>query len=155
RHLFLWPCVLACCPRICTGKFQTGTLRISGPKTENHWKYLSKFGYGIGTGEFQVRLQLVQPKTLVDDKTARIQFNVYLDEDWPGVESMDEVCSRTTKAKQVREIELVSQGKWGAWVNGSLSQKIRPHIWFFAVSDCKKVLQNFTHRVRYEARFLQ
>ena len=56
-------------------------------------------------GEFQVRLQLVQPKTLAEDKTARIQFNVYLDEDWPGVESMDEVCSRTTKSKQVREIE--------------------------------------------------
>ncbi|CAK0904901.1 unnamed protein product, partial [Prorocentrum cordatum] len=90
----------------------------------------------------------------IDGGTLKVEYGPGW-EDWPGVESMDEVCSRTTKAKQVREIELVSQGKWGAWVNGSLSQKIRPHIWFFAVSDCKKVLQNFTHRVRYEARFLQ
>jgi hypothetical protein len=115
---------------------------------ENHWKYVSKFGYGIGTGTFKVRLQLITPKNIPEEK--RIQFQVYLDEDWTDVDAMGDVCNRSSRARQGREIKLVTEGKWGPWVNGSLSQKVRPHIWYFALNDCSRVLQNFTHRVRFE-----
>ncbi|CAE8587743.1 unnamed protein product, partial [Polarella glacialis] len=34
-------------------------------------------------------------------------------------------------------------------------QSVRPHIWYFAVSDCDKSLQNFTHRLKFEFHALQ
>jgi len=130
------------------GKFQAGPIRISGPKKENHWKYLSKFGYAVGTGTFNVRVKLHSPKTITNE--AKLALEVFLDEDWPEVEAMENICDRKLKARQVREIRVDPNGEWGEWVNGSLGQYVRPHIWFFALSDCDQALQNFTHRLKFE-----
>lgn len=130
------------------GKVQEGPLRLGGPRTENHWKYISKFGYGIGTGTFQIRFQLYQPKAIAH--AAKVQFEVHLDEEWTDVEAMEEVCSRPGKAKQIWDVDIGPTNEWSEWVNGTLSQTIRPHIWYFAVSDCQHSLQNFTHRLRFQ-----
>lgn len=141
------------CPHVGNAKLQAGTLRISGPKRQNHWKYLSKFGYGIGTGTFQVRIQLHQPKSIQAE--VKLKFEVFLDEDWPEVEAIEDVCERPKRARQKRDIVVNPTGEWGKWINGTLSQNVRPHIWYFALSDCDGALQNFTHRVRFEFRATQ
>jgi len=46
-------------------------------------------------------------------------------------------------------------GEWGKWVNGTLRQSVRPHIWYFAISDCKQSLtddQLYKFEVEFEAR---
>lgn len=130
------------------GKFQSGTLRISGPNKENHWKYMSKFGYGIGMGSFKVRVKLHSPKTMKEDRDLKLQ--VYLDEDWSYVEGMTELCQRKSKAKQVQNLRVNGNGSWSPWSEGRLSQNMRPHIWYFAAVDCEEILQNFTHRLKFE-----
>eukprot|EP00931_Biecheleriopsis_adriatica_P100907 TRINITY_DN76143_c0_g1_i1.p1 TRINITY_DN76143_c0_g1~~TRINITY_DN76143_c0_g1_i1.p1 ORF type:complete len:462 (+),score=74.49 TRINITY_DN76143_c0_g1_i1:55-1386(+) len=125
-----------------------GPVRLAGPKTENHWRYLSKFGYGIGTGEFQFRFQLSQPKTIPE--AATIQLEIYLDESWGDVEAEPDICKRSTLAKQVRNISIGPAGNWTEWAEGTLHQSIRPHIWYFVLSDCHMALANFTHRLKFE-----
>lgn len=134
-------------------KSQNGQVRLGGSKKDNRWKYLNKFGYTVGKGTFQFRLQLAQPPTLPKD--SRVTLSVYVDEDWPKVETMADLCERPKLARQEREAWLDHTGHWSAWVNGTLTQVVRPHIWFFAVHDCGGNLQNFTHRFRFEFRAVQ
>jgi len=129
-------------------KLQTGPLRISGVKRENHWKYVSKFGYAVGSGTYNIKVQVKQPKTLAQD--TKLEFSVYLDEDWAQVDATEDPCGRLAHARQKREIVLKKDGNWSETVFGSLSQSVRPHIWYFALSDCSGALQNFTHRLKFE-----
>ncbi|CAE8660626.1 unnamed protein product, partial [Polarella glacialis] len=161
-RLFLGPWLLLLSPswegsqgglQLAAAKLVGGPVRLSGPRQEYHWRYLSKFGYDIGTGSYSVRLQLHQPKTIAAE--APVQIEIYLDEVWPAVEAEKDVCARKALAKQVLNITVGSDGNWSAWLTGSLSQSVRPHIWYFAVSDCDKSLQNFTHRLKFEFHALQ
>eukprot|EP00932_Pfiesteria_piscicida_P004395 SRR837773.14299.p2 GENE.SRR837773.14299~~SRR837773.14299.p2 ORF type:complete len:181 (-),score=68.22 SRR837773.14299:346-813(-) len=68
---------------------------------------------------------------------------------------MEDVCQRKDKARQKRDILVNPEGEWGEWVEGSLAQSRRPHIWYFAVSDCDGALQNFTHRLKFEFKATQ
>eukprot|EP00913_Durusdinium_trenchii_P007538 g7083.t1 len=38
----------------------------------------------------------------------------------------------------------------GPIAKGTLSQSVRPHIWYFVLSDCRHTLANFTHRLKFE-----
>eukprot|EP00928_Gymnodinium_smaydae_P006759 TRINITY_DN12409_c0_g4_i1.p1 TRINITY_DN12409_c0_g4~~TRINITY_DN12409_c0_g4_i1.p1 ORF type:complete len:362 (-),score=66.36 TRINITY_DN12409_c0_g4_i1:204-1289(-) len=61
-----------------------------------------------------------------------------------------EVCDKLKHARQTRDIVVKSDGEWGDMVQGSLNQNVRPHIWYFALSDCGGALRNFTHRLKFE-----
>mmetsp|Transcript_47035 Transcript_47035/g.102357 ORF Transcript_47035/g.102357 Transcript_47035/m.102357 type:complete len:442 (+) Transcript_47035:42-1367(+) len=138
---------------VAEAKLQAGSMRISGAKLENHFKYASKFGYGVGTGSYQLRLQLSQPRKIGQD--AELQLAVYVDEEWRRAEALEDVCSRVGAAREVKDVMVRGDGQWGEWVGGSIQQNWRPDIWYFAVSSCNNALQNFTHRVRYEFRATQ
>mmetsp|Transcript_36608 Transcript_36608/g.85844 ORF Transcript_36608/g.85844 Transcript_36608/m.85844 type:complete len:444 (-) Transcript_36608:232-1563(-) len=133
---------------IAAGKKIGGPVRISGPKKENQWRYLSKFGYEIGTGSFNFRFQLAAPKSIPE--AVVLQLEVYLDEHWPEVEAEPNFCERQKRAKQVRNISIGPGANWTEWSQGTLSQNIRPHIWYFVISDCQQALANFTHRLKFE-----
>jgi len=140
--------VLLLFPVATHAKFVSGQVRISGTRRENHWKYLSKFGFVTGTGNFSARVRLHMPKTI--STPVNLKFELFLDEHWPAVEAETDVCERRKHAKQARDITLNSDGTWGDWIDGSLTQSVRPHIWFFALSDCDQLLNNFTHRIKFE-----
>lgn len=53
-------------------KMLTQILRVGGPQTDNHWKYVSKFGYTHGLGTYGVRMKLNQPRTLKKKSNASI-----------------------------------------------------------------------------------
>ncbi|CAE7665928.1 gpr180 [Symbiodinium pilosum] len=112
------------------------------------WRYLSKFGYETGTGSFNFRFQLAAPKSIPEP--AVLQLEVYLDEHWPDVEAEPNFCERQKRAKQVRNISIGPGSNWTEWSQGTLSQNIRPHIWYFVLSDCQQSLANFTHRLKFE-----
>lgn len=142
--------------RLCTveAKVHSGTLEIGGPEAENRWRYVSKFGFGLGLGVYDVRLRLRQPATRHED--AQLDLDIYLDEDWYRVESLP-ACERASDSlsRKTLHIGLQSAGHWSSWVNGAVEHSVRPHIWYFALSDCRHKLSSkleidFEFRARQE-----
>eukprot|EP00429_Kryptoperidinium_foliaceum_P069453 CAMPEP_0176068552 /NCGR_PEP_ID=MMETSP0120_2-20121206/34221_1 /TAXON_ID=160619 /ORGANISM="Kryptoperidinium foliaceum, Strain CCMP 1326" /LENGTH=362 /DNA_ID=CAMNT_0017402175 /DNA_START=255 /DNA_END=1343 /DNA_ORIENTATION=- len=84
-----------------------------------------------------------------------LTLTVYLDEVWPEVEALEDVCQRPQHARQTRSITLPASGAWGDWIDGELRQTVRPHIWYFALSDCEHELNSIMHRLRFEFRARQ
>jgi len=117
------------------GKLVTGSARLGGSEEQDKWRYLSKFGYAIGIGTYDVRVRLRQP--LPDGEKARVHVDVFLDEDWDYAESLPP-CSRASDgaARETHRIALDQTGEWSPWFGGALAQSIRPHIWYFALSRC-------------------
>mmetsp|Transcript_9900 Transcript_9900/g.22170 ORF Transcript_9900/g.22170 Transcript_9900/m.22170 type:complete len:452 (+) Transcript_9900:48-1403(+) len=163
RTLFSW-CLLASVFQVVVdAKVQAGNIRIGGPHSKNRWKYMSKFGFNIGKGSYGVRVALHTPRpkkkskdppTEVKGENTSIELEVYLDEDWDHAEQK-EPCNATNLTRHKRVLTVDSSGEWSPWVNGSLKQTVRPHIWYFALSDCKFTLQNYTHRLKYEFHAIQ
>uniref|UniRef100_A0A7S1L7D0 GPR180/TMEM145 transmembrane domain-containing protein n=1 Tax=Alexandrium catenella TaxID=2925 RepID=A0A7S1L7D0_ALECA len=58
------------------------------------------------------------------------------------------------QAKRVWPAYLPVDGSWSDWVNGSLLQNVRPHVWYFAIRDCKQALPSAVH-IDFEFHALQ
>jgi len=116
-------------------KVQTGTLMIDGSVAGPRWKYLSKFGFGFGLGEYEVRLKLHGPARL--NSSIYLDFDIYLDEDWQHVQSLPP-CKRESYSLSRKTLPLLLEpsGAWGEWQSGAVEHRVRPHIWYFALSDC-------------------
>ncbi|KAF4684583.1 hypothetical protein FOZ62_030538, partial [Perkinsus olseni] len=127
------------------GKYASSTVMLGGPREMHRWKYLSKFGYDIGTGYWRVRMRTVRPHLT---EPIKIPVEVYLDNDWDAVERAD-YCERSRYRKTSRFVELPANGEWSGWVSGELSQTVRPHVWYFAVLDCGEQLKSTT-RIKFE-----
>lgn len=134
-------------------KFQSGTVRLGGFDAKNQWKYLSKFGFGIGEGTYEVRLKYARTPPAETPRRS-LTMDVFLDEDWAEVEML-EPCSKARKSRAVRHLELEPSGEWGEWQKGAVFQTVRAHVWYFALSACGNELQNMTQRIQFEAHFLQ
>jgi len=132
---WLLPCFLQCfLLQDAAAKHQFGTLRLGGIKAPSKWKYVSKFAYGIGAGEYALRVKLTRPKTLFAEANLSLEF--YLDEDWVLAEAKKDVCQRHTQARTKRQAGVDKSGAWGPWINGTVRQTVRPHVWFIAISEC-------------------
>eukprot|EP00419_Tripos_fusus_P021030 CAMPEP_0172728538 /NCGR_PEP_ID=MMETSP1074-20121228/92291_1 /TAXON_ID=2916 /ORGANISM="Ceratium fusus, Strain PA161109" /LENGTH=435 /DNA_ID=CAMNT_0013555799 /DNA_START=24 /DNA_END=1331 /DNA_ORIENTATION=+ len=116
-------------------KVQTGTLMIGGNVAGLRWKYLSKFGFGLGVGQYEVRLKLHGPTQL--PSSIYLDFDIYLDEDWQRVQSLPP-CKRESYSLSRKTLPLMleASGEWGEWQLGAVEHRVRPHIWYFALSDC-------------------
>jgi len=117
-------------------KLQTGTVILGGEAEQ--WQYLGKFGYAIGTGRYEIRLKL-NGALEEDQELPRVDLDIFLDEDWPRVDYI-EPCKRAADVparKSHSMIEPGQFGEWGHWQAGALYQNVRPHIWYFALSDCR------------------
>jgi len=135
--LCLLPCFLLCfLLQGAKAKHQFGTLRLGGLKSPNKWKYVSKFAYGIGAGQYAIRVKLTRPRTLHDEANMSLEF--YLDEKWPDAEAIKDPCERRKLVHFTSELIVNNRGKWGPWSNGTCSQRVRPHVWFVAVSECNE-----------------
>lgn len=139
------------------GKVQLGTVGIGGPGGEqSRWQYLSKFGYDIGMGMYEVRLRLHKPRT-IRHSAQLLSLHVYLDEDWGRVQAAP-FCERTSQGlcRQSYDVEISRSGEWSDWHEGQLEQRVRPHIWYFALSNCgNPANSNETVEVDFELRARQ
>mgnify|MGYP002804066064 FL=1 len=146
-------------------KVQSGTLTFGGPNgtEDSQWKFLSKFGYVIGTGRYEIRLRLrdVLDK---DQVLPRPTLEIFLDEDWPQHGSIP-ACQRSQDVPARKTHGMLSPGQfglWGPWEVGMLYQTVRSHIWYFALSDCPDDLarrmsgnRTFSYTIDYEIRWRQ
>jgi len=125
-----------------------------GPQSAGHrWQYVSKFGFAIGTGEFRVRVRQVRRSGEPDLSGKKLVFERHLDERWPHVETTEDPCDRRADRKDP-EVIVGVDGDWGPMRAGRLSQRVRPHVWYFALSACDALLPNgtFAFDVEVDAR---
>lgn len=142
-------------PWLLEGKIQKGTLRLGSMEPEQPWQYLSKFGYGIGSGDYSLRARVRNYGFL--DSAAYLDLDLFLDEDWTMVESLP-ACQRAARgpSRRTLSIDLPATGEWGWWWRGSVNQVVRPHIWYFALSSCnQRHTLNHTFIIDYEIHLTQ
>lgn len=136
-------------------KLHQGSILISGLDAENQWRYISKFAYGVGVGDYSVRVRFQEKQQM---KNKNLNLDVFLDEDWSNVQSLPP-CRRAAEgpSRATLPVTLHRNGQWSKWSKGDLSQNIRPHIWYFALSNCNegirgKNILNGTYLIDYEIR---
>jgi len=142
-------------------RVETGTMRLGhgGALGRVPWQYVGKFGYAIGTGEYEVRLKLRQPPA-EGAAAPRVNLEVFLDEDWASASKLA-ACDRGDAARTTSaQLRAGTGGKWGDWAMGALFQSTRPHIWYFALSSCsggdgEDDPEGAAYDVEYEIRFRQ
>lgn len=124
-----------------------------GGTGRKHWQYISQFGYAVGTGSYSLRLKL---RDHAPNKESRgyIDAHIYLDEDWDSIENLTP-CDRPSLARRTLPLTTGGDGRWGAWQNGTVYQVVRPHIWYFALSDCGGFSKNMTVLIDFEFRAQQ
>jgi hypothetical protein len=127
-------------------KVQSGSITLGGDQDEFKWKYISKFGYNIGTGTWAVRFKTLRPSL---NKEVSITTDVFLDLEWDQVESEENVCARHKYRRASGTSKIPANGEWSEWIQGSLSQAARPYIWYIAANDCGNELGSPT-RLRFE-----
>eukprot|EP00440_Ansanella_granifera_P073178 gb/GFBE01079411.1/.p1 GENE.gb/GFBE01079411.1/~~gb/GFBE01079411.1/.p1 ORF type:complete len:454 (+),score=86.40 gb/GFBE01079411.1/:1-1362(+) len=149
------------------GKLVTGTVSFGDASdatgTSERWEFLGKYGYAIGTGRYEIRLRL-RGALEEDEVLPRPELEIFLDEDWdrhenyPACRRAQDVPARKTHSM----LEPGQFGEWGPWEVGMLYQNVRPHIWYFAISDCPDQYsqhmpgnRQFGYSVDYEIRWRQ
>jgi len=138
--LFLVTCV--------AGKFISTSLTLT---PDMPWKYVSKFAVDIGKGEWEMRAKLLKPVDETNTDTIDYTVNVYLDDKWEDALSADSCSAKEQATKRSRSIRIPYNGEWSRYVSGTVSQRVKAHFWFFAISDCSKTISE-KHRIRVELR---
>lgn len=118
------------------GKVQKGVIHFDRSTGRHNWQFVSKFAYGLGDGQYSMRTRLQQGSSRPE--APYLDFHIFLDEQWGDVESLRSCKAKKKKAKRTQPLYLSKGGEWSAWASGTLVQKMRPHIWYFAVSDCNQ-----------------
>lgn len=126
---------------------------MSGSMHDHHWQFLSKFGYAIGEGRYRMRTRLREGSVLPE--MPYLDFHVFLDEHWGNVESLSSCNLRNADARRTQALYLTEPGVWSAWTSGTLIQKMRPHIWYFAMSNCNQELGGGPLSLEYEIHMTQ
>lgn len=137
------------------GKVQTGSIELGS--RGGLWQFVGKFGYGIGEGEYTVRMKIREGASI--SKRSDVYFNLFLDEEWDDVLKLERSgkASCEERIKRARRTELLYFEDAGEWQNftGSVAQKVRPHIWYFVVADCHNQYRDITGFLDYELHMTQ
>jgi len=110
-------------------------------------------GYAIGEGHYRMRTRLREG--FQRPEAPYLDFHVFLDEQWGDAEALSSCSLKSAKAKRTQPLYLGEAGEWSAWAVGTLVQKMRPHIWYFAVSDCNQDLGGSSLSFDYEIQLTQ
>jgi hypothetical protein len=129
---------------------QVSQVFFMGPDTD--WRYLTKFAMDIGKGDWSMKVRFNKPIDETDEEL-RLKATIYLDDNWQDVLNQETCDSKVSEAKRVKNLYLPYNGDWSKEISGTLSQKARPHVWFFALSDCEHRLEAKT-RLRVEVTLL-
>lgn len=112
------------------------------------WKFLTKFAMDIGKGDWGMKVRFNKSVNATDDEV-KLKASIYIDDNWEDVLSQETCQSKISEAKRVKNVFVPANGEWSTEISGTLSQKSRPHVWYFALSDCDRKLDSKT-RLRVE-----
>ena len=131
-------------------KSVTTTLTLS---PELNWKYVSKFAVDIGKGSWEMKAKLAKPLDANSSDRLKLVTSVYLDDFWEDALYADSCISKTAASKREKYLKVPLNGEWSSEISGILSQRLRPHVWYFSVSDCDQELTEKI-RLKVEMHFL-
>jgi hypothetical protein len=140
--------IVALFPACTEAKFQSGSITIGGDIDEFKWRYLSKFGYFVGTGTWAVRFKTLRPSLPQD---AKVTADVFLDLEWGKAENEPNVCERHKYRRASGTVNVPANGEWSEWIKGNLSQSARAYIWYVVATDCGN---NFASPTRLKFEFV-
>merc|ERR1719491_367018 len=137
------------------GKMHTGTFKLDGPEdSASNWQFMTKFGYGIGIGDYMVRFKL--PATAPGSHRGLVvKLALVLDEEWPRAQALSACSSKDTQARKTHDIALDGPDEWSSWEHGTVAQSVRSHIWYFGASRCYEDLSASPLQLDYEIHMRQ
>ena len=130
-------------------KVLTSTVTLS---ESDPWRYITKFAVGIGTGSYSVRAKFLKPQEHFDS-TLSLSLAVYLDTAWEDAMSQVTCGSKVRHSKIDKMLSLPSNGEWSDEVSGTLTQRVRPYFWYFALAECNGRIHDSV-RIRYEVTLM-
>lgn len=89
-----------------------------------------------------------------DKKFIDVQVQVFVDDKMNQALSKSDVCDRKQYSSVSRTVPI-TQGQWSSPMYGRLTQRLRPHVWFFAIDRCSIPATQSYFNVEYEVEFLQ
>ncbi|CAG9319741.1 unnamed protein product [Blepharisma stoltei] len=128
------------------GKYIRTTLTMT---RNNNWQYVSKFGMDIGVGDFSMKARLLRVTKEFEGKKHNLQFSIFIDEEWEQDLSSLSCTEKNKRAKLTYDLALPLDGQFSGDIVGELSQSVRPHVWYFVISDCNNLLNDHA-RVKVE-----
>eukprot|EP00388_Colpodella_angusta_P018118 GDKJ01045003.1.p1 GENE.GDKJ01045003.1~~GDKJ01045003.1.p1 ORF type:complete len:568 (+),score=100.17 GDKJ01045003.1:32-1735(+) len=121
--------------------------------SKNPWKYLDKFGFDYGSGTYRIKMRTSGPGNY-DKKFLDVQVQVFVDDKMNQALAKSDVCDRKQFSSVARTVPI-TQGQWSSPMYGRLTQRLRPHVWFFAIDRCSIPVTQSYFNVEYEIEFLQ
>ena len=122
---------------------------------DNPWRYLSKFAVDVGKGKWDVKAKFTKPVDEGSSDDVKVAVSVYLDENWEKSLYQDSCADKKQDSKRDKYVQIPLDGSWSREVGGTLSQKVRPHVWYFTASDCKGNMKDIKNRIKFEFTFIQ
>ena len=118
-----------------------------GFKDEDRWVPITDFGMTTGTGNFTFRAKTNNP--VPGDKTIlKAQISIFLSNDWVPTLSRQKCSEKMIDAIKSYDVLIPANGEWSAEIVGKLTQRRKPQVWHFVISDCQNSLANAG--VKYE-----
>lgn len=99
------------------------------------WKYLTKFAVGVGNANWELNITVADPDTSSTEKI-KLSLIIYLDDQLEEIASIDDCPRKIASAKKVQNFTVPLAGE-STNIKGTFTQKTRPHVWYYALADCK------------------
>ena len=106
---------------------------------EDRWVPITDFGMTTGTGNFTFRARTSNP--VPEDNTIyKVQLSIYLANYWAPALSSQTCGEKIRQAIRSYDVLIPANGEWSQEIVGKLTQRKRPQVWHFVISDCKNSL---------------
>jgi len=111
------------------------------------FQFLLKHTLNIGQGTFLLKVRFSSKINHPDPPTViPIQLHFFTDSRWQKAQNHEFCKEKTQHAIDYQVVPIPVKGGWSSQVELSLNQTKRPYIWYFFLTDCDKVLPQFTDR---------
>jgi len=131
-------------PLLAYCKFISSSVTLS---ETDPWRYLTKFAADIGSGSYSLRARFLKPQDSTD--SLALSAAVYLDSTWEDAMSQTTCGSKVRHSKVEKTLNLPSSGEWSNEVSGTLTQRVRPYFWYFALAECNGKIHESV-RIKFE-----
>jgi len=147
--LLLFPLLLLLLPSPSPAKFISKNIYLS-TFTKTPWKYISKFGMGLGTGDFEFRVRFT--KSFYDEsygiKHVTVQMHALMDEHWDEIQAVEPCFDKEKFSRLALDVEIPTSGEWTEMIQGHLTQNSRPRVWFMVLSDCNGRIHDLADKLK-------
>jgi hypothetical protein len=105
--------------------------------SEKPWQEISRFGLGLGEGNFSVTARFKEPS---QEKNLKMNMVLYSGLKWTDQLTKLSCEERVSQSSSKYEISLPSSSKWSKRTGGRLIQKQSPQVFYFVLADCSGLL---------------